>query len=35
MAENLAIKALSAKKRGKLTPLEAQQTSDLQRAYYR
>jgi hypothetical protein len=35
MTENLAIKALSTKKRGKLTPLEVQQVSDLQKVYGR
>lgn len=35
MTENLAIKALSTKKRSKLTPLEAQQVSDLQKVYGR
>jgi hypothetical protein len=33
MTENLAIKALSTKKKGKLTDLESQQISDLQKVY--
>lgn len=35
MTDNLAIKALSIKKKGKLTPLETQQIADLQKAYGR